>query len=138
MNDSKKPIIFISLLLIFVLIGAVTFFLNDSNFEAKTEVNQTIVLEENPTTGFTWQYIIKDTSVVQIISDSYKPNEGNEDIVGGGGVHTWILKGLKEGTTTIKFDHYRPWEGIDKSIESVTYSVKVSSDLEITEIVPLL
>lgn len=138
MLDYKKTIFFF-LIVFVIVVGAILLFINDFKSEATTDnsVEQKISLEENPTTGFTWHYIIEDPSIVEVVSDSYQENPGGEKIVGAGGIHTFYLKGLKEGTTTIKFDHYRSWEGIEKSIDSKIFSVTVSPELEITEITEL-
>ena len=66
-----------------------------------------IELEGNQTTGYKWHYEIEDESNIQVVSDKYDVYEHEEGQLGVGGVHTWNLKGLQAGTTTIKFEYYR-------------------------------
>ena len=91
-----------------------------------------IQLKENPTTGYTWKYDIKDKEMIQVVSDHYKQDElpeGAMCIVGEGGIHTWEIKGLKEGVTTIKFSNQRGWEGESSSVETKEFIVTVFSEL---------
>ncbi|QEK10957.1 hypothetical protein FQB35_00425 [Crassaminicella thermophila] len=93
-----------------------------------------IELQENPTTGYTWKYDIKDKDIIQVISDNYEQDElpeGAKSIVGKGGMHTWVIKGLKEGVTTIKFSKQREWEGDSSIVETKEFIVTVLSDLQV-------
>ncbi|QXM07115.1 protease inhibitor I42 family protein [Crassaminicella indica] len=93
-----------------------------------------IKLKENPTTGYTWKYDIKDKDIIQVISDNYEQGElpeGAKSIVGEGGTHTWVIKGLKEGVTTIKFSKQREWEGDSSVVEAKEFIVTVLSDLQV-------
>ncbi len=67
-----------------------------------------IMLTGNPTTGYSWQYTIDDTSMLELSSDAYRSDAtGDED--GAGGTYTWDFRALKAGTTTITFKYYRAW-----------------------------
>ncbi len=80
---------------------------------------KTIKLKANRTTGYKWFYNIKDKDIVKVILDEYKEEPHREGVVGVGGERILNIKGLKKGTTTIKFEYYRKWnpEKIDKSKE---------------------
>ncbi len=137
MEEVRKKLLIVSLFIFAITTGIVLLITDNLEIETTSSTNNVITLDENPTTGFTWQYIIEDTKILKVTSDSYTENKSKENIVGAGGVHTWYLEGLEQGTTTIKFDLYRTWEGIDKSIETVAFLVKVSPDLKIEEITKL-
>ncbi|SHJ92972.1 stalk domain-containing protein [Tepidibacter formicigenes] len=109
------------------------------------ENNQTVILnksneneiklKENPTTGYIWNYDIENKDIVEVVFDTFKSySKENEEanICGMGGEHVWKLKGLKEGTTIIKFNLYRDFEGKEKSIDTKEYVVNVSSQLELS------
>lgn len=84
-----------------VLISAMPFGLEqDGN-------NFTIIVDENPTTGYTWTYTVKDDKHVKFVSDDYK-SESN--LIGAGGSHKYEFEVLKDGVSTIKFVYKRPFE----------------------------
>ncbi len=134
MKSLNKKLLVI-LIFIFVITAGIVILIN-ANLEKETSssINNVISLEENPTTGFMWQYIIKNTNIVKVTSDTYTENTNNENIVGAGGIHTWYLEGLKQGSTLVEFDLYRPWEGIENSVDTIEFSVEVASDLKIEKI----
>ncbi|WFD09855.1 stalk domain-containing protein [Tepidibacter hydrothermalis] len=102
--------------------------------------NNSITLSENPTTGYVWHYSIENESIVKVVSDNYQQdkidselsNDENIAICGVGGKHTWELEGLKEGTTIIKFESYRPGEEKDKTTNTKEYTITVDSDLKVS------
>jgi predicted secreted protein len=71
----------------------------------------TIVLSENPSTGYRWQ-INKGQSanlrIVQIRDAGYQP--GSSHRMGAPGTHRWRIKALAAGSARIVFDYARPWE----------------------------
>lgn len=69
-----------------------------------------IALEGNPTTGYSWNYTISDSSILELGSSHYQ-SEAPEGIDGAGGTDTWDFRALKEGTATITFKYYRVWLG---------------------------
>jgi predicted secreted protein len=86
-----------------------------------------ITLAENPATGYTWHYIIENGNVAEVTHDEFiSPNKNA--IVGASGIHTWEIKAKNEGTTLIRFNNYREWEGIGKSVKSKVYGINVDSD----------
>lgn len=92
--------------------------------KVKLGENITITLEENPSTGYSWSYEVEDWSNINILTDTYVQND-NKEIVGSGGIHTWTFETLEKGIVTIKFDYYRPFEGIDSSISKKTYVINI-------------
>ncbi|SHH35446.1 stalk domain-containing protein [Tepidibacter thalassicus] len=105
-----------------------TVILNKSNV---SKIKNEIKLKENPTTGYVWHYDIENKDIVEVVFDSFKGSE-KSNICGMGGEHIWKLKGLKEGSTIIKFDLYRDSEGKEQSIDTKEYIVNVSSQLELS------
>ena len=74
----------------------------------------TAVLEGNTTTGYSWEYKIKDNTIAQYVSDEYKsdaqPEDGKPSMVGVGGKHTFVFKAVKKGTTYVTFDYAQHWK----------------------------
>lgn len=77
----------------------------------------TFSLTENPTTGYTWSYVLEGTNLV-FSNDSYVANEAEEDAVGTGGRHEFVFDGAGEGTATLTFTEGQQWEGgeVDKTM----------------------
>lgn len=90
-----------------------------------------IKLQENPSTGYVWNYSINDENIVKVLSDSYDELNTTEGIVGSYGIHTWNLKGLNEGKTLITFTLNRSWEQ-DNFIDKKEFIVKISKDLNVS------
>ena len=85
----------------------------------------TIELNGNPTTGYTWLYIIGDETIIQVKEDiKYL---GTKGMVGAPSKFTYTIKSLKAGNTSLKFEYKRPWE--EKDAEEVRlYEVNVSKN----------
>lgn len=85
-----------------------------------------VLLQGNPTTGYSWQYTISDTSVIDISSDKYQ-TDAPEGIVGAGGTYLFEFRALKQGTATITFKYYREWLGETDTApeDTVEYTVTV-------------
>lgn len=69
-----------------------------------------VSLNGNPTTGYSWHYMIGDTSVLELSRDHYQ-SDTKAGEVGAGGRYTWDFRALKAGSTTITFKYYRDWLG---------------------------
>jgi inhibitor of cysteine peptidase len=82
-----------------------------------------IVLEANPTTGFTWQLAAPlDESLVTLAGNTYDstPTPGR---TGVGGKQTWTFKSKRRGQTVIALQYARPWEkGVDPA-KKLVFSV---------------
>jgi inhibitor of cysteine peptidase len=65
-------------------------------------------LQENPTTGFTWN--LTTSPGLQIVSDSYIPSDTTGKLIGSGGTHVWEISALSVGGQTIQAVYRRPWE----------------------------
>lgn len=90
-----------------------TFEFDESNNGATAEVNVgseiKLTLDENPTTGYTWNMTITGLTV---LDNAYVPSDTSGTMVGSGGTHVWYLKANEEGTATISGIYMREWEKI--------------------------
>ena len=77
----------------------------------------TVVLEGNNTTGYSWGYKIKNSTVAGYVSDEYKSNNAdkNQMMAGAGGKHTFVFKALKQGTAYVTFDYAQHWKKGNKA-----------------------
>lgn len=92
---------------------------------------QFIRLEENPTTGYQWQYTVADKNVAVVEDDEYVQKQAPQGWTGVGGEHTYRLSGISAGETTITFKYVRPWETDKEPAKEITFSLKVNENNEI-------
>ncbi|MCS3901586.1 beta-propeller domain-containing protein [Methanococcus voltae] len=88
-------------------------------------VNDTyeIELEENLSTGYSWEYnYTKNDGVVKIITDNYFAPE--TELIGASGTHKWKLNALKTGNATIEFEYLRTWEE-GSTTQKIVYEFEV-------------
>ncbi len=82
----------------------------------------TVKLDENPTTGYSWNMTVDNG--LQVVSDRYVPSE--PQLMGSGGYHEWTIKAVDNGTYKVKGVYRRPWEPITGSEQRYTLTVKVA------------
>ena len=92
----------------------------------KTQTVVTVSLDENPTTGCAWQYVVANEAVVQNCGDTYS-SDAPAGVVGAGGVRALSFLGLKAGTTTVTFTYLRAWE-TDSPIRTVIVEITVAEN----------
>lgn len=88
----------------------------------------TVSLDENPSTGYGWQYAASEDGIVQLTDDEYH-SDAPAGIVGAGGIRALSFAGMKEGTVTLTFTYLRPWEG--DPIRTVVIEVTVAADKQV-------
>lgn len=92
--------------------------------EVKVGQEFIIALEENPTTGYTWQEEFDD-SFLELVEDKYKPSsEAEEGMVGAGGTRSFEFKGLKKGETEVTMVLKRAWE--EELLEKKVFTIAIS------------
>jgi predicted secreted protein len=72
---------------------------------------KTIVLIENPSTGYRWQLDTAQSSnlaIVRVIDTGYQA--GRNGLIGAPGSHRWQIEARAPGTASIVFVYSRPWE----------------------------
>jgi inhibitor of cysteine peptidase len=78
------------------------------NIQASAGKEFKVLLESNPTTGYHWAIVGDlDKSVVEFVSQEYK-STSDPNLVGGGGVDTFIFKAVGAGETIITLGYYPP------------------------------
>lgn len=83
-----------------------------------------IRLNENPTTGYSWNATI--TPGLTLVSDGYEPNPETAGLMGAGGTHHWILRsGNEAGKEQFSAVYMRPWENVTGSEQTFVLHVNV-------------
>ncbi|MCX6698769.1 MAG: protease inhibitor I42 family protein [Methanomicrobiales archaeon] len=83
----------------------------------------TLMLNENPTTGFQWNLTTSPGLVVT--ADNYLPSA--PQLTGSGGVHTWEMKAVQTGTQKIKATYMRSWEPMTGNESTFALTVIVAN-----------
>lgn len=65
-----------------------------------------IALNNNYSTGYHWEILEVDESIVQLERKYFQPDE--PVTVGSGGADQWVFRALSPGSTKIIFGHYPP------------------------------
>jgi inhibitor of cysteine peptidase len=71
----------------------------------------TIVLRENPSTGFKWALNTAQSTnlaIFHVIDRGYQA--GQSRLIGAPGTRRWTIKARASGSATIVFTYARPWE----------------------------
>lgn len=121
----KKCLILISALLIFGLTACSSGAPSPGiSYQDKTA---TVVLEENPTTGYTWAVSIDNQDVVSLKNDSYTQT-GDKNLTGAGGVHEYVFQAANQGTAVVTFELGQQWDGGEKATQTKKFEITVGQD----------
>ncbi len=86
----------------------------------------TVTLESNPSTGYRWEWVDHEDSIVEQIGEAqFEPREtGDPPLVGAGGWESFDFKAVGQGQMTLKLVYRRPWE---EGVEPLkTFSLQVT------------
>jgi predicted secreted protein len=87
-----------------------------------------IILESNPSTGYSWFASVSNPDVLaQMGEPEYvEPTEsGSTMILGAPGTETFMFQGSDAGSATITLDYKRPWEKDVAPEKTITITVEV-------------
>ena len=93
------------------------------DYEVAVGASFSIELASNPTTGFRWHWVNRN-SVSTIDSTGYSYKSSGAGKMGSGGAEVWTFTGRRSGTDTIKFQYNRSWEK-KPALKTQVYSVNV-------------
>ena len=94
---------------------------NGQEIEVKSGDVFRIELVEMGSAGYNWFVDQLNTEVVELVSKETRVI--SKDRVGGPVMAIWLFRAKKTGRTEIKMDHYRIWEGKEKTSEH--FSIKL-------------
>ncbi|MBN1507849.1 MAG: protease inhibitor I42 family protein, partial [Sedimentisphaerales bacterium] len=82
--------------------------------------------ESNPSTGYRWEWVDHQDSIVEQMGQAqFKPREtGDPPLVGAGGWESFDFKAVHPGQMTLTLVYRRPWE---EGVEPLkTFSLQVT------------
>ncbi len=88
-----------------------------------------IAIEENPTTGYRWNFEIADKGIVKLSDDDFIAPENN-GMAGAPGTRVFTFDAAAPGKTTIVFSYERSWE--QGAADTLTVTVEVAADMTVT------
>ena len=91
----------------------------------------TVVLAENPTTGFQWSYTFSQEGILRETGSEYQTVEGDEGMVGGGGAHVWTFEPIAQGDVTVRFSYSQPWDTETPPARMVSYTYRVGENKQV-------
>lgn len=97
----------------------------DNGKELKLKAGQgfQVQLEAMGGTGYWWH--VQPTGARQVELLGEKTQAQTEGRLGGPVLGIWIFQAKEPGTTEIKMDYYRTWEGVEKAIEKFRVKITV-------------
>jgi len=84
-----------------------------------------VVLEGNPTTGYSWEVKDFDQNLLKLLGEPIYTTQSTTNVVGAGGKFTFsFLTQGKAGEATLDFIYLRPWESVPP-LKEFTLKVKI-------------
>ena len=85
-----------------------------------------VMLEENPSTGYTWEYAEEPAGVLEFIEARTFEQEGADPkMVGAPVTKVWKFTAVKEGEVTLRYVYRRPWETEAEPVETIEYRIQI-------------
>lgn len=126
----KKGII-VGILILAIIIIVICIGTRNTNKSNTSNTTAEVVVEAQGSIPYDWDYTIADTSIVKFKELKEDTNDNSEEVMlGAGKQQHYIFEGLKEGTTTIKFE-LKSFVGSDIA-ETKNFDVSVDKNLKVT------
>ena len=85
-----------------------------------------IALGANPSTGFSWQVLEIDVTILEKTGDhEFMPNPEGEISPGAGGRQLLTFRAISTGTTTLRLAYKQPWDEQAKPAKTFTIEVVI-------------
>jgi len=100
---------------------------NGSQVELKKGQALVITLESNPSTGYRWEVVELDESILRQMGEpEFKVSDPREPPPpGAGGWETWRFEAVSAGQTALELVYRRPWEEGVEPLETFSLQVVV-------------
>ncbi|MDD1694938.1 MAG: protease inhibitor I42 family protein [Methanoregula sp.] len=82
-----------------------------------------VQLEENPTTGYSWN--ASTSSGLTVLSSDYQENKHAEGMVGVGGIRTWVLQAAGSGDQAFNATYRRSWEPVTGNETGYSVGIRI-------------
>lgn len=100
---------------------------NEANDGSTVNVSWTskfaVTLEENPTTGYSWNMTLSPG--LELVSNNYIEKTHAAGMVGVGGTRTWIIQANDIGSQKVTAIYKRPWEATTGNEKPYSLTVNV-------------
>lgn len=90
---------------------------------ASKEQRLKVELEENASTGYTWEFEVSDPQALTLLSREATSLSSDPNIVGGPSSVTWLFSAQKTGPLTLIFRLYRSWEGEGSAVDVKVFNI---------------
>jgi inhibitor of cysteine peptidase len=91
--------------------------------EVSTGDHVVIRIRENPTTGYTWQFAVSPTNVLEMVGDTFERPQEKRGLCGAPGMRVVTYAVRASGPATISGSSRRPWEKDKEPVSTVSYSI---------------
>ena len=91
-------------------------------------------LPGNASTGYAWQVVDYDETMLEVTALEYQQNEAEEGMVGVDGLYPFSIKGLKAGRTEITFQYCRSGETAGEATDEAHIVLYVDEDLQVFQV----
>ena len=97
----------------------------DSGRSVEVQVGEKleIILEGNPTTGYTWEQTTGDGAIVKLDGDPLYTSESN--LIGAGGTYLFRFSAVAPGETSLTLIYHRSFEAGSPPLKTFTVLVTV-------------
>ncbi len=95
--------------------------------EIKVKVGSTIrvELEHAGAAGYTWEIKDLDSEHFEVASIRTPEPSEKPDLIGGPVKKIWLIRAKIKGKCELKFIYFRPWEGVEKTVDTFVMKVHV-------------
>lgn len=104
---------------------------------AENDKDFVLTLTANPTTGYTWQYVLSEDGIVTVEEDFLSASDIDKiagvepaPLCGEGGLSLFTVKGVKAGEVILALEYSQSWEKDDPEAGR-TYTLRVGDDLSV-------
>ena len=125
----KRILIWIFVVLLLTLFAGCTARVEDQNAvpsddSAVSDIS--IVLEENPSTGYSWSYTVEPEGMLREKGSMFVPGETGEGemMTGVPGKRLYSFEPLADGKVTLTFQYAQAWEGGDVG-QTLVYEIEI-------------
>lgn len=95
---------------------------NGKTIDVNLNMNFEIALKANPSTGFSWEIIEMDSSIIQFKEKTFT---SIDTIPGSSGIEHIVFKTVQKGQSSLKLGYLRNWEGKGSMADSFSVIIKV-------------
>jgi len=86
-----------------------------------------VILEENPSTGYTWEYTEAPEGVLEFVdSRTFEEEDADPKLIGAPVMRAWKFEAHEAGEVTLTYIYHRPWETDIEPLETIEYRILVN------------